>query len=104
MRGIPRNGAATIGAAISLLLSCMRYHVSSSNGLKNSEFDIYIDVLRQLGHSTDREMTREPLPSGAVYLKGGRIGVVETLPEAEAIKASLLAKLPYLSWDIDQIP
>jgi hypothetical protein len=84
----------------------MRYHVETAmgGGLKNPEMDVYCEVLRDLGHSDEREQERVPQPNGTVYLKGRNIGAVGTKAEAEAIKAELAKRLPHLPWVTVQVP
>ncbi|WP_437717355.1 hypothetical protein WMF45_13640 [Sorangium sp. So ce448] len=83
----------------------MRYHVTTDpNGtLRDAEMATYLEVLHRLGHSTDREQIREPQTDGTVYLRGGRIGVVETEAEAEQIKLELEKELPSLVWRVELV-
>lgn len=73
-------------------------------GLKAAEMEIYEDVLRGLGHSTEREQERVRQSDGSIYLKGTYIGAVDTAAEADAIKAELEKRLSYLPWHVVQIP
>jgi hypothetical protein len=85
--------------------SAARFHVTTGmdGGLRNAEMDVYERTLVSLGHTLDREMSREPQPDGTVYLKGGRMGVVATRREAEHIKAELERQLPHLEWRIEEV-
>lgn len=84
--------------------SATRYHVTVGEygGLKDPEWDVYMEVLTELGHSTEREQIHERQPDGSVHLVGAPIGLVKTRKEAEEILQSLRERLGYLPWRIEE--
>jgi len=82
--------------------STTRYYVAAVGGLKNPEWDVLMEVLTELGHSTEREQIRERQPNGSVHLVGAPIGLVDTRKEAEEIQQRLRERLGYLSWCIEE--
>ena len=67
----------------------MPYQVSVV-ATKDSEFEKYLDALRELGLSTERDAN-------------GRVGVVSDRATAEAVLQKVMAKVRYLPWQIIEV-